>query len=76
MCVCVCVCVCRRLKQQMGGSMRQSGIITAGCIYALDHNIERLAVRTEETKSNLSNRHKHTFSNQICGTQAIWSDEV
>jgi len=55
----------------MGGSMRQSGIITAGCIYALDHNIERLAVRTEETKSNLSNRHRHTFSNQICGTQSI-----
>ena len=27
----------------MGGSMRQSGILTAACLYALDHNIERLA---------------------------------
>ena len=32
-----------RFKQQMGGSMRQSGILTAACLYALDHNIERLA---------------------------------
>jgi threonine aldolase len=32
-----------RLKQQMGGAMRQAGIIAAACVYALDHNIERLA---------------------------------
>jgi threonine aldolase len=32
-----------RWKQQMGGSMRQAGIIAAGCLYALDHNVERLA---------------------------------
>lgn len=32
-----------RLKQQMGGSMRQSGILTAACLYALDHNVARLA---------------------------------
>ena len=25
------------------GAMRQSGIIAAGCIYSLDHNVERLA---------------------------------
>lgn len=31
-----------RLKQQMGGAMRQAGIIAAGCLYALDHHIERL----------------------------------
>ena len=31
-----------RLKQQMGGAMRQAGIIAAACLYALDHNIERL----------------------------------
>lgn len=33
----------RRLKQLMGGAMRQSGMLTAACLYALDHNIERLA---------------------------------
>jgi threonine aldolase len=32
-----------RFKQQMGGSFRQSGIVAAGCLYALDHNVERLA---------------------------------
>jgi threonine aldolase len=32
-----------RWKQRMGGAMRQGGICAAACIYALDHNIERLA---------------------------------
>jgi threonine aldolase len=32
-----------RLKQQMGGAMRQAGIIAAGGIYALRHHVERLA---------------------------------
>jgi threonine aldolase len=32
-----------RWKQMMGGSMRQAGIVAAGALYALDHNIERLA---------------------------------
>ena len=27
----------------MGGAMRQAGIVAAGCLYALDHNVERLA---------------------------------
>jgi threonine aldolase len=32
-----------RWKQRLGGSMRQSGICAAACLYALDHNVERLA---------------------------------
>jgi threonine aldolase len=32
-----------RFKQMMGGALRQSGILAAGCLYALDHNIDRLA---------------------------------
>jgi len=32
-----------RWKQMMGGSMRQAGIVAAGALYALDHNVERLA---------------------------------
>lgn len=31
-----------RWKQRMGGSMRQSGICAAACLYALDHNVDRL----------------------------------
>ena len=32
-----------RWKQRLGGSMRQAGVCAAACIYALDHNVERLA---------------------------------
>ena len=32
-----------RIKQQIGGAMRQAGIIAAACLYALDHHVERLA---------------------------------
>jgi threonine aldolase len=31
-----------RIKQQIGGAMRQAGIIAAACLYALDHHVERL----------------------------------
>jgi threonine aldolase len=27
----------------LGGAMRQSGILAAGCLYALDHHVDRLA---------------------------------
>ncbi|MCP5081772.1 MAG: low specificity L-threonine aldolase [Alphaproteobacteria bacterium] len=30
-------------KQQWGGAMRQSGVLAAMCLYALDHNVDRLA---------------------------------
>ncbi|MGH2763906.1 MAG: threonine aldolase family protein [Thermoleophilaceae bacterium] len=39
-----------RWKQQMGGSFRQSGIVAAGCLYALDHNVERLAEDHENAR--------------------------
>jgi threonine aldolase len=32
-----------RWKQMLGGAFRQSGIVAAGCLYALDHNVKRLA---------------------------------
>lgn len=32
-----------RWKQRMGGAMRQSGMLAAGCLHALDHHIDRLA---------------------------------
>jgi threonine aldolase len=32
-----------RWKQMLGGALRQSGILAAGCLYALDHHVERLA---------------------------------
>lgn len=31
-----------RVKQRLGGSMRQAGIIAAGALYSLDHHVDRL----------------------------------
>ena len=39
-----------RWKQQMGGAFRQAGIVAAGCLYALDHNVERLAEDHENAR--------------------------
>lgn len=33
----------RRTQQMFGGSMREAGIIAAGALYGLQHNVERLA---------------------------------
>lgn len=43
-----------RWKQRLGGSMRQVGMMAAGCIYALDHHVERLAI-DHMNASNLAN---------------------
>jgi threonine aldolase len=32
-----------RYKQMLGGAMRQAGIVAAGALWGLDHNVERLA---------------------------------
>ncbi len=39
-----------RHKQMMGGSMRQSGVIAAAALYALDHNWDRLAEDHENAR--------------------------
>ncbi len=41
----------RRHRKLFGGGMRQSGIIAAGALYALDHNIQRLAVDHESAQT-------------------------
>jgi threonine aldolase len=33
----------RKYKHQLGGAMRQAGIVAAACVYALDHHVDRLA---------------------------------
>src|SRR5262249_50186539 len=32
-----------RWRKMLGGGMRQSGVLAAACLYALAHNVERLA---------------------------------
>lgn len=39
-----------RWKQRLGGAMRQSGILAAACIYALEHHVDRLAEDHENAK--------------------------
>jgi threonine aldolase len=39
-----------RWKQQMGGAFRQSGIVAAGCLHALDNHVERLAEDHENAR--------------------------
>jgi threonine aldolase len=39
-----------RFKQMFGGALRQSGILAAACLYALDNNVERLAVDHENAR--------------------------
>jgi threonine aldolase len=40
----------RRLKHQFGGAMRQAGIVAAAGVYALDHNVDRLAEDHERAR--------------------------
>ena len=37
----------KRFRKVMGGGMRQAGYLAAACIYALDHNIDRLTIDHE-----------------------------
>jgi threonine aldolase len=34
----------RRIRKVLGGGMRQAGFLAAACIYALDHQVERLKI--------------------------------
>jgi threonine aldolase len=41
-------------KQRLGGAMRQAGIMAAGCIYALEHHVERLREDHDRAKQLVS----------------------
>lgn len=51
-----------RWKQRIGGAMRQSGVIAAAGIYALEHNVERLAE---------DHAHARLFAEAIAGLPGI-----
>ena len=40
----------RSLRRRLGGAMRQSGILAAGALYALEHNLNRLTEDHENAK--------------------------
>lgn len=56
-----------QFKHQFGGAMRQSGIIAAGALYALEHNIDRLA------EDHANARH---FAALLAGCDAIQVEPV
>lgn len=37
------ITLAKRVRKALGGGWRQAGLLAAACLYALDHNIERLA---------------------------------
>ncbi|WP_166263861.1 low-specificity L-threonine aldolase [Marinobacter caseinilyticus] len=37
------IATAKRIRKMLGGGMRQAGILAAGCHYALDHHVQRLA---------------------------------
>lgn len=39
-----------RIRRRFGGGMRQTGVLAAAGLYALDHNVERLAVDHENAR--------------------------
>ena len=54
-----------RFRKMFGGGMRQAGLLAAACLYALDHNVERLAEDHENAKE---------FSRILSGSPRIGSD--
>lgn len=40
----------RRFRKVMGGGMRQAGYLAAACIYALDHQVDRLKIDNDRAK--------------------------
>lgn len=50
----------RRWRKVLGGGMRQSGVLAAACLYALEHHVERLAddhANAERLAAGLSGIH-------------------
>jgi threonine aldolase len=41
----------RRLRKRLGGAMRQAGVLAAAGLWALDHNVERLAEDHESARA-------------------------
>jgi threonine aldolase len=54
-----------RWKQMLGGALRQSGVLGAACLYALDHNVERLAT---------DHAHARLFAERLVGVPGVGVD--
>lgn len=54
-----------RIKHQFGGALRQSGMVTSACLYALDHHVERLKDDHENART------LHAGLKEIAGVEPI-----
>ena len=66
-----------RVKHQFGGALRQSGIVTSACLYALDHHIDRLAedhANAARFHAGLANIPGIALQNEICETNLVFYD--
>ena len=64
----------RRARKLFGGGMRQVGIIAAGALYALEYNIERLAIDHENARmlANAIRQSKHlTMTDVVPDTNIV-----
>lgn len=66
-----------RMKHQFGGALRQSGIVTSACLYALDHHVDRLAddhANAARLHTGLSEIPGITLQNKTCETNLVFYD--
>lgn len=66
-----------RLKHQFGGALRQSGMVTAACMYALDHHVERLKDDHDNARrlhAGLGQIAGVTLQNDVCETNLVFFD--
>ena len=66
-----------RIKHQFGGALRQSGMVTAACNYALDHHVARLHDDHENARklhAGLRDIDGVTVQNDACETNLVFFD--
>lgn len=66
-----------RIKHQFGGALRQSGMVTSACLYALDHHVERLKDDHENARTlhaGLRDIPGVTVQNDVCQTNLVFFD--
>lgn len=66
-----------RIKHQFGGALRQSGLVTSACLYALDHHVERLREDHDNARllhAGLRDIKGVTLQNDVCETNLVFFD--
>lgn len=63
----------RRLRKMLGGGLRQSGILAAAGLYALDHNVGRLAEDHRRARLLAEGLRRHTaLEVSVPDTNIVW----